>query len=122
MLCCNACILNLGFTTPGLVVQEVKDELLPEVIVNEVRDEMLKEESKEEVSTCKLAASPGAEILQWDCILNEVDKGAACESRIENAVKRKKKKISRCRRPNKSTVGGSKSEDWKCVPVAVAGV
>ena len=121
-MCCITRISTLGFTTPGLVVQEVADELLREVVIHEVRDEMLKEENNEEVSTCRLAASQGAEILQWDCILNVVDKGAACKSRIENAAKRKKKKTSLCRRPNKNTEGGNKSEDLKSAPVVVAGV
>ena len=72
MLCCITCILNSGFATPGLVVQEVADEVLA-VVIHEVRDEMLKEENNEEVSTCRLAASQAAEILQWDCVLDEVD-------------------------------------------------
>ena len=64
--------MNSGFATPGLVVQEVADEVLA-VVIHEVRDEMLKEKNNEEVSTGRLAASQAAEILQWDCVLDEVD-------------------------------------------------
>ena len=82
-MCCITRISTLGFTTPGLVVQEVANELLREVVIHEVRDEMLQEENNEEVSTCRLVASQGAEILQWDCILNAVDKGAAKRNKTE---------------------------------------
>ena len=80
-LCCITCICNLGFPAPGLVVQEeVTDELLAGVVVHQLQDELLKEESNEEASTCWLSPSQGAEILQWDSVLDEVEKDARCES------------------------------------------
>ena len=128
--------IELGYTTPGVVVKEVTDQLLTGVVVHDVKDELLKEETNGEVSTCRLSVSPEAEILQWDSVLDEVDKDARCESQTvfkkggdvnldmnadcsrkdavvvegKNAVKRKKKRTVVSRRPNENTVGGCKSK------------
>ena len=122
-----------------MVVKEVTDQLLTGVVVHDVKDELLKEVTNEEVSTCMLSVSPEAEILQWDSVLDEVDKDARCESQPvfkkggdvsldmnadgsrkdavvvegENAVKRKKEGNVVSRRPSENTVGGYKSKYQK---------
>ena len=71
---------NLGFTSPGLVVQEeVADELLAGVVVHEVQDEVqdevVTEGSKAEGSTSWLSPSQGA-------VSDEVENGARrCEKK-----------------------------------------
>ena len=117
-------------------MKEVTDLLLTGVVVHNVKDELLKEETNEEVSTCVLSLSQGTEIVQWDSVLDEFDKDAKCESQtvfkkgvdesldmnadgsrkdavvVEggNAFKRKKKKNVVSRRPNENTVGGYKNK------------
>ena len=137
MLCCNSYVLNLGFTRPGMVAQEVKDEVLSTgVVVHEVKDVLLREDTNEEASSCRLSLFQRAEILQRDSVLDEVDKDAKYESQTvfkkgvdvsfdmnadgsrkdavvvegKNAVKRKKKRNVVSRRPNENTVGGYKSK------------
>ena len=104
--------------------------------VHEVKDELVKEEINDRVSTCMLSVFQGAEIVQWDSVLDEVNKDARYESQTvfkrggdvspyansdgsrkytvvvegENAVKRKKKRTVVSRRPNENTVGGCKSK------------